>query len=209
MTLIELLVVLAIVAIPAAILFPVFPRPNKGSARRASCQSNLKLVGLAFLQYAQDYDEQFPRVALSAVPSSVAPFKTPFGWADGIQPYLRTTQLLQCPSDTSLQSQDATQSGFTDYWMNLNLANQKLEKVKTPDMTFLGGDGNDGRDGSDARYNRDVIPKLWTQAEDSPARRHLDMGNYLFADGHVKALKLNALNGSGRSYSFALKVPLH
>jgi len=58
-TLIELLVVIAIIAILAAILFPVFARA-RAKARQASCQSNLKQLGLAFIMYGQDYDEKFP-----------------------------------------------------------------------------------------------------------------------------------------------------
>jgi prepilin-type N-terminal cleavage/methylation domain-containing protein len=49
-TLIELLVVIAIISLLAAILFPVFARARE-NARRASCQSNLKQIGLAFEQY--------------------------------------------------------------------------------------------------------------------------------------------------------------
>src|SRR5580765_5750903 len=58
-TLIELLVVIAIIAILAAILFPVFGRARE-NARRSSCQSNLKQIGLGFAQYTQDYDEKMP-----------------------------------------------------------------------------------------------------------------------------------------------------
>jgi prepilin-type N-terminal cleavage/methylation domain-containing protein len=61
-TLIELLVVIAIIAILAAILFPVFARARE-NARRASCSSNMKQIGLGFLQYTQDYDERMPSVA--------------------------------------------------------------------------------------------------------------------------------------------------
>ncbi len=55
-TLIELLVVIAIIAILAAILFPVFAQA-RDKARGATCQSNLKQLTLAFMMYAQDYDE--------------------------------------------------------------------------------------------------------------------------------------------------------
>ena len=58
-TLIELLVVIAIIAILAAILFPVFARARE-AARKTTCLSNLKNLGLAQLMYVQDYDEQFP-----------------------------------------------------------------------------------------------------------------------------------------------------
>ncbi len=58
-TLIELLVVIAIIAILAAILFPVFARARE-NARRASCMSNMKQIGLGVMQYTQDYDEHYP-----------------------------------------------------------------------------------------------------------------------------------------------------
>ena len=58
-TLIELLVVIAIIAILAAILFPVFARARE-NARRTSCVSNLKQIGLGIMQYTQDYDERYP-----------------------------------------------------------------------------------------------------------------------------------------------------
>jgi prepilin-type N-terminal cleavage/methylation domain-containing protein len=73
-TLIELLVVIAIIAILAAILFPVFARARE-NARRSSCQSNLKQIGLGVLQYTQDYDETLPPAGTSTpVP------KSGFGW---------------------------------------------------------------------------------------------------------------------------------
>jgi prepilin-type N-terminal cleavage/methylation domain-containing protein len=58
-TLIELLIVIEIIAILAAVLFPVFGRARE-NARRSSCQSNLKQIGMGLLQYTQDYDESYP-----------------------------------------------------------------------------------------------------------------------------------------------------
>lgn len=54
-TLIELLVVIAIIAILAAILFPVFAQA-KEAAKKTTCVSNLKQIGLAWTMYATDYD---------------------------------------------------------------------------------------------------------------------------------------------------------
>jgi prepilin-type N-terminal cleavage/methylation domain-containing protein/prepilin-type processing-associated H-X9-DG protein len=81
-TLIELLVVIAIIAILAAILFPVFAQAREAS-RKASCQSNMKQIGIALLMYAGDYDETFP---WSHNPLAHVSGK---GWYDLIEPYVR------------------------------------------------------------------------------------------------------------------------
>ena len=101
-TLIELLVVIAIIAILAAILFPVFAQARE-KARQASCISNNKQVGLAILQYVQDYDEQFPsgRTMTSAgtVLNSLA---AGVGWAGEVYPYSKSAQVLRCPDDSTV-----------------------------------------------------------------------------------------------------------
>ena len=86
-TLVELLVVIAIIAILAAILFPVFGRARE-NARRSSCQSNLKQIGIAMAQYQQDYDER----------TLVVDEDTGYSWFGPIQPYIKGEQVFRCPS---------------------------------------------------------------------------------------------------------------
>ncbi|MCE5323590.1 prepilin-type N-terminal cleavage/methylation domain-containing protein [bacterium] len=57
-TLIELLVVIAVIAILAAILFPVFVS-TKQTAQRSSCASNMRQISMALLMYAQDNNDSF------------------------------------------------------------------------------------------------------------------------------------------------------
>jgi prepilin-type processing-associated H-X9-DG protein/prepilin-type N-terminal cleavage/methylation domain-containing protein len=95
-TLIELQVVIAIIAILASILFPVFGRARE-NARRSSCQSNLKQFGTSLVMYAQDYDEyNVPAyVGTSTDPGNLA--NKP--WIEILQPYIKSAQVLQCPSE--------------------------------------------------------------------------------------------------------------
>src|SRR2546428_819474 len=99
-TLIELLVVIAIIAILAAILFPVFAQARE-SARKTTCLSNLKQLGIGWMMYVSDYDEQ-------AIPWTLRLGNTDLNDANGvslswdrlIQPYVKSNAVLACPSDT-------------------------------------------------------------------------------------------------------------
>lgn len=101
-TLIELLVVIAIIAILAAILFPVFAQARE-SARKSSCQSNLKQIASGLMMYQQDYDENL-------CPDRINGMAGTEGWRSGvwynlIQPYVKNEQLFRCPSWTATLTQ--------------------------------------------------------------------------------------------------------
>ena len=99
-TLIELLVVIAIIAILAAILFPVFGRARE-NARRASCQSNLKQIGLGLMQYVQDNNERVP-VGCADKGTGGGDGQCVAGrdvvWMSAIQNYVKSTEVFTCPS---------------------------------------------------------------------------------------------------------------
>ena len=103
-TLIELLVVIAIIAILAAILFPVFATARE-KARQISCLSNEKQIGIAFLQYVQDFDEVWPAGDAGNVLGGnwgMSDFASRGGngWASEVDPYLKSgtpTGVYTCP----------------------------------------------------------------------------------------------------------------
>ena len=96
-TLIELLVVIAIIAIFAAILFPVFQKVRE-NARRTACVSNLKQLGLAEIQYSQDYDQLYSGAWRSF--SSTDGHRVHY--PEMLYPYTKSTGVYQCP-DISLR----------------------------------------------------------------------------------------------------------
>jgi prepilin-type N-terminal cleavage/methylation domain-containing protein/prepilin-type processing-associated H-X9-DG protein len=102
-TLIELLVVIAIIAILAAILFPVFAKVRE-NARRTTCASNLRQLGLGMMQYTQDSDEIYPGLNPGiwghwphAVLSDYQSYNTYPGWESAIYPYVKSVGAYQCP----------------------------------------------------------------------------------------------------------------
>jgi prepilin-type N-terminal cleavage/methylation domain-containing protein/prepilin-type processing-associated H-X9-DG protein len=160
-TLIELLVVIAIIAILASILFPVFGRARE-NARRSSCQSNLKQIALGAKQYVQDYDEKYP-VNILNTPAASPDYTT--GWAIALQPYLKSTQIFQCPSEPNPPanvSSTATDGnygkiGFSDYWYNMQMSGKSEAAIEYISSTVMNGDGTSGTSG----YGFNGIDSRW------------------------------------------------
>ena len=252
-TLIELLVVIAIIALLAAILFPVFARARE-NARRSSCQSNLKQIGLGFAQYTQDYDEKQPYAILGGNNAAGRPLQ----WPDAIQPYVKSAQIFVCPSAVikarpSDYNQMNYEVGFNDngtsrsigsYAANalystdptvypgivppmsfLNIYNTNntmtisLSQLEDSTRTVLVVDRGNSTTGGEAdapviTSNGNVPPSPVPVVQDDRSgtgaktiyfgdyrqdisARHLDTTNVLFADGHVKSLKLDTLLQTG------------
>jgi prepilin-type N-terminal cleavage/methylation domain-containing protein len=120
-TLIELLVVIAIIAILAAILFPVFARARE-SARRTSCLSNMKQIGLSLGMYLQDYDMVFPPGGLKIWEVTKKTDRNLLSIQ--LQPYAKNQQIFHCLSDIGWDKYkptvfDAFGSSYTDALRNV------------------------------------------------------------------------------------------
>jgi prepilin-type N-terminal cleavage/methylation domain-containing protein/prepilin-type processing-associated H-X9-DG protein len=145
-TLIELLVVVAIISLLAAILFPVFARARE-NARRASCLSNLRQIGLGMMMYTQDYDERYPQAARGKAGagdggyvSGAACTGLPcshfystlasgvngnyYTWMDILYPYTKSIQVYECPSVTPASPNAADASvDYANYGYNGYVSN--------------------------------------------------------------------------------------
>ncbi len=155
-TLIELLVVIAIIAILAAILFPVFGRARE-NARRTTCLSNLKQLGLGFKQYTQDYDSTFsqphtragmygsidqdvifpPDADGNPNPSNFA--RT--SWAAVLLPYTKSPQIMTCPSQRGVDPYGVgptwTKAVHSSYFYNRLLSWRNESSVLSPTNTVM------------------------------------------------------------------------
>jgi len=221
-TLIELLVVIAIIAILAAILFPVFARARE-NARRAACQSNMKQIGLALMQYSQDYDEQFPHTSFGGPDTT---------WDERINAYTSVKAgawganplMFQCPSDSlarqfggsartysaapgvvSRQNIQVNGSWYPGMMPGIKLAAipspaTTLAVVETSSNTNWFGNINGSQCSAPRRTGSNAGQIVIGQLADSDGATtplHFDGWNYLFSDGHVKYLRPERTIGGG------------
>ncbi|BDI28380.1 hypothetical protein CCAX7_004310 [Capsulimonas corticalis] len=198
-TLIELLVVIAIIAILAAILFPVFAKARE-KARQITCASNLKQLGLGFLQYTQDYDEMLPYRSGSTGAQVI--------WPVTIMPYLKSIAVFSCPDDSTKSSAGFAQNPPLSYAANQNVITSPgnaIPSFNAPASTVLLAEQvNNTIDFKTTTYsNYDTICMTFgrpgwgvelvtgymggsNSAKWSRPARHTEASNFLALDGHVK-----------------------
>jgi prepilin-type N-terminal cleavage/methylation domain-containing protein/prepilin-type processing-associated H-X9-DG protein len=136
-TLIELLVVIAIIAILSAILFPVFAQA-RAKARQATDLNNLKQIGLAYLMYAQDYDESVVPYAVRSDMASTLNNRYWFGasWAAGTPPFNAAPFINEsCPSTTCNLYFDVRDGLLTPYIKNAQVFDDPNAAGLTPSFT--------------------------------------------------------------------------
>jgi prepilin-type N-terminal cleavage/methylation domain-containing protein/prepilin-type processing-associated H-X9-DG protein len=213
-TLIELLIVIAIIALLAAILFPVFSRARE-NARRASCQSNLKQIGLGIMQYTQDYDEKMPYHQIFNPP---VPQEVP--WQFSIQPYVKSVQLFKCPSNVgpptpyvygSNQTANGVPAIRISYVANggelvgdstsgvgmgglrpfrkHDRAPMSLALMSFPSTTIA---VSEVKNSAGSAINPFLLDNTKFNGANTGFTNHLGVTNFLFIDGHVKAMKPTA-----------------
>ena len=116
---------IAIIAILAAILFPVFAAA-KAAAKRVACLSNMKQIGTGFVLYLSDYDDRMPdrrdlKIAYGYRPWTTWPPSDPRSeWALVIfEPYVKNPDIWTCPGTASTPISEAIQvkQGEAHYWM--------------------------------------------------------------------------------------------
>jgi prepilin-type N-terminal cleavage/methylation domain-containing protein/prepilin-type processing-associated H-X9-DG protein len=188
-TLIELLVVIAIIAILAAILFPVFAKARE-KARQASCASNLKQIGLALLQYTQDYDEMM-----------MTDWDGSHSYKQSIQPYMKSAGIWACPSNphnTEIASGFAADPAkgipaiVRSYAANPRLISPGWAGP-SPGIAFI-NEPSSRIVICDSTYEWGVMYVDWLapgrhDMRDNGFAGHTGVMNCLFIDGHVKGLK--------------------
>ncbi len=197
-TLIELLVVIAIIAILAAILFPVFAKARE-KARQSSCSSNLKQLGVAWLSYAQDYDERTcPTYDNTSNAWSMWVYNNGGVLGSRLLPYIRSGQLFVCPSSNGCLANYGLNYYLTAYanyptWAYGNGGAALSTILRPAEIVIMNDAWNQGATGVCYYVGNANCTGYPNRSAGyicgATDMRHNEGVNVTYADGHVKWLK--------------------
>jgi prepilin-type N-terminal cleavage/methylation domain-containing protein/prepilin-type processing-associated H-X9-DG protein len=194
-TLVEMLVVVAIIAILASIVFPVFSRA-RAAARKAACASNLRQIGTAFELYVSDNDECLPD-AWSDCAAITSPPNLNAGrllWPEAIQPYCKNTDLFTCPEVPRMTFGPPPAPNYDggSYGMNafgISLFGNFVGTFQDPAGTVLAMDSSRQAPTARNEGRTDGVAGLMPGfAWHDISVRHHKRSNVLFMDSHVKCM---------------------
>ncbi len=198
-TLIELLTVIAIIAVLAAILFPVFSRA-RASARKMNCLANLKQIGEAMTIYENDHGGRIVTWCITnpnpmAAPSPEnAPDPAIITWDLSILSYLRNIDLVKC-KDNPVGGRTARAfaiARYTQKKFGANYFGGYKDDIPAPTKTVLlfeKGANAPGSWGDALGENVYQSHNTYGAADYSDEMFHFDGKNFLFVDGHAKWFK--------------------
>ncbi|MBV9849870.1 MAG: DUF1559 domain-containing protein [Armatimonadetes bacterium] len=194
----QMVAALAILFLTAVVLFPVFVHPRECARCGVSCASNMKQLGLALEQYAQDNDYMMPNIYVRS-PSNT--------WRSLIFPYAKAQGIYQCP-DRHQDDHDENPIGVDGFSQNYaaNYTGNYSRKQSDRGWGAFAGPGSqpialaDVPDSAnlitlmEAAYNPFPDYNIDNARNFSPASRrfwagHHGRSSYLFLDGHVKWLR--------------------
>lgn len=194
-TLVELLVVIAIIGLLAALLFPAFAAARQRT-QQATCASNMRQLGQAFTLYAQDYDQHLPEQWAGRTQEDLTATTINSAWDTYLRPYTKSAEINRCPSDhlsVPIKIPHTNTILFSSYAVPFNVEGKSLVEISASALTVLLVENKQNGSLGDVDWVVGQLgKKSFTPEEgivyEQPDFRHNEMGNYLFADTHVKAL---------------------
>ena len=213
LTLLEIVVAVLIIAVLAALLFPVFAKA-RDDGHRLTCVSSIKQLDLGLLLYIQDFDQTYPNSRFWPLGSQQAGNLEQNSWRSVLLPYVTSSATFRCPQNPDSQRQSSDPRFKISY--AANMAFNPRDYPRLPTALTATGSGLFGKDLSPGVKISQVVHPAeciaiveitksplcsfvvdiandrqdgYSAYSDCLFTGHVGCSNYAFADGHVKAIR--------------------